>query len=188
MLGPDLFVAVGRDKANDLSFPVCKWFGRVKDSWRRVDQCACSEALLNTAQLLKANGRSFQFKAPVLLDNRILVFGSDGAAYEIKRNHYPRPVLIDGVADSDGQLEDAARDAKVVGPQHVALAASDGAFRILKLVGTSDKPFFQAYDLGTRYTAFDLAIWTTQIISGDRWALVRGQDGSVYSVTWKTLP
>jgi len=187
-LGPNSFVAVGRDKANGLSFPVCKWFTRSDGRWGRSAQCVRAEALLATGRQFKANGRSFQFKAPVQVDNRLFVFGSDGGAYEIRPNYRPRPVRITGIAYSDGRLEDAARDAKVVGPRHIALAASDGAFRILKLSGTPDAPVLEAFDMGTRYTAFDLAIWTTQILVGDNWALVRGQDGSVYSAAWESLP
>lgn len=187
-LGPNSFVAVGRDKANGLSFPVCKWFTRNDGHWRRSAQCVRAEALLATSRQFKANSRSFQFKAPVQVNNRLFVFGSDGGAYEIRPNYRPRPIRITGIAYSDERLEDAARDAKVVGPRHIALAASDGAFRILKLGGTPDAPVFEAFDMGTRYTAFDLAIWTTQIVVGKDSALVRGQDGSVNSVTWERLP
>lgn len=183
------FVAVGSDHEGNLAFPVCKWFERIDARWELVSRCARSPALMEIARVMKANGRELRFKAPVALGERLLVFASDGGAYQIAQNRSPKPVSIRGIYGSDGRLEDAVRDARSVGNDHVALASSDGSFRLVKLVGAPDSVILQAYDIGSpRYSAFDLAIWTTQLIAGEDWALVRGQDGSVYSATWSRLP
>jgi len=188
-LGPASFVAVGSDQKGGMIFPVCKWYERVGDSWQLVSRCAESPALMATARVMQSNGRELRFKAPVAVGQRLLAFASDGGAYQIARNTRPQPVAIRGVFGNDGRIEDAVRDARAVGPDHLALAASDGAFRIVKLMSDPNGLSLQAFDIGNpRYTAFDLAIWTTQIVTGDGWALVRGQDGGVYSATWARLP
>jgi len=187
LLGSDSILAVGSDVQGRRPIPMARWYRHETEGWRQIGEIGPADVLLKLANGVPNRRTGMQLKAPVEIGGRIFAFGSDGAAYEIRLNEAPKAIPIESLwripelGRDRLRLEDAVRDAVMIGPTRVAVAASDGAMHVLKFNGS-------AFIGDQALTVFDRGIWTTELALARDTLLVRSQDGNVSIVDLSGLP
>lgn len=189
-LGNNAFLAAGSDHKGRAIIPAFKRFDRTATGWRQTGGELGADI---DASILAIGGRrtGLQLKAPVVMeDGTQLLFGSDGAAYEVRGARVVSRVPIrnswmaEGVDHSRDVIEDAIRDAVPLPGNLVAVASSDGCIRFLKLERELGRPALQAaQDL----TVYDRGIWITELERVGTFLYARAQDGGVTEIDFSGI-
>jgi len=190
LLDPLTVLAVGRDMAAGRAYPMAKWYRRGADGWSQIAALGPQPVLIRLSKSLANRRTGMQLKAPVLVRNQAVAFGSDGGAYRLAVGQPPQRLAIRRLwkvhsPDTDrDQVEDAVRDAVRLSSGYIAIAASDGAVHLLRQnAGTS-----VAFEGDQGLTVFDRGIWTTELAQWNDVLFVRAQDGSIHYIDLRKLP
>lgn len=183
-------LAVGRDMSAGRSYPMAKWYRREAEGWRQIAALGPQTLLIKLSASLANRRTGMQLKAPVLVFDQAVAFGSDGSAYRLAAGQPPQRLAIRRLwkihsQDTDrDQMEDAVRDAVRLSSGYIAIAASDGAVHLLRPnAGTT-----LAFDGDQGLTVFDRGIWTTELAQSKDALFVRAQDGNIHYIDLRKLP
>ena len=180
-LSDNRFLAVGQYQVmKEPIRPHCRWYDKAGSTWSRSGSCKPGEAIMTMASRFGAQGRELSFKAPILVDGRVLVFSSDGQAYRLEAGQAPLPVEVVGAvgfrALGSTQLDDGVRDAARLSADLFAVGANDGGVHFIQARGADRK--LVDYVLPNR------GLWITALATGPDWLALLSTDGNLSIVRW----
>ena len=189
VLSPTSFIAVGYDYGE--AVPAFRLYRRDSRGWTQTNVGFLGAEIRASVNRLVNRRNGLQLKAPVVVQGKTIVFGSDGAAYEVIGANIKRRVPIEGLWDdastdqASTQLEDSVRDAVVLRNGMIAVSSSDGCIRLLTVepkVGGS-----WVLKASLKRTVFNRGIWITELEPLGNSLFARAQDGTLSRIDLSKL-